>query len=1326
MRDIRRSLRNTHGLVVALVSSATLLLAADLPRTSSATELVKAGLRENYGNLPLSFVENRGQANARIRFLSHGNGYSLLLTPGAVVLNSAQSPQGHAAALEMTFSGAQSSVSLTGQGRQSALSSYFIGNDSTKWISGIPNYSSVRYRGLYRGVDLVLYGNQRQLEYDFVVAPGADSKTIQLLFDGASQIRLDTNGDLVLSTAFGEIRQHTPNVYQESNGLRQTIEGHWRIGARNRVGFEIAKYDHRKPLVIDPVLSYASYLGSPGFEAFGNGQTGTYPAIAVDSQGNAYLTGYNGGTAADFGPSGAITLSAPSGGSGGGGVDAFVSKFNSSGTALVYSVVFGGGVNDVGTAIAVDRSGNAFITGYTSSSNFPVSSSAAQPALNGTTNAFVTEVNSAGTALIYSTYLGSGTQSGYSIALDGSDNAYVAGAAQSGSTGFLTKVNSNGTQFLYSLTTDFGPAYGVAVDLSGNAFITGSPGGYVAAVSNTGSGFNYGPYYLASTSYQTTGYAIAVDSQDNTYVTGMTNDPNFATPGLAQATYGGGSSDAFAAKLNSSGALLWATYIGGLGSNPYPERGSGIGLDALGNIYVAGTTQCIAFPVTNSIPHAQSVPAALLTSSNSASSWSANSLSGRFDRVDAVATNGSIIYAGAAAVSATSAGGIYESTNGGSTWQQLTSGSVDALAVDPANATIVYAVVEGHIYVSQNSGATWSGAPGAPAVGTSASIAINSSGTEVYVGSSTGLVGTTNSGATWTTVSGVPAVNAVVIDSSGNVYAATNNGIYKNGIATNNGLTSLAVTGLAVTGATIYAVSGTPGELFYTTNGGAGWTGISLGAEVPEAPVLVAVDTATPSNLYVALQGGGVLASTNGGSTWTALTYQNGLTHNQVTALVVNPGSHEVFAGIITATDAFVTEISPSGGSFVYSTCLGGADNNLGQSLAMTPGGGVYVSGATASLNLPVTPGAPQSTLAGGYDAFVAGINVSEAELTSPVTGGTLSDTSGNVSWTAVSGATQYQLTVGTTPGGTNLFSGTVTGTSQTVNNIPCPDTGGTIYVELSAKVNNTFLPTASYTNACRLGFVDFNHDGHADIVWQASSGQSQTWFLGGSQGVSLLGYSSISGGNSWRIVGSGDFNSDGTPDLLWQDPVSGAAQVWFMGGPQGNQIIGASTVSGANPWTIVAVADFNRDGHPDIAWQDPVSGWVQIWYLGGAQGVTFQQAANITESNPWQVAGAADFNGDGIPDVLWQDPVSGAAQIWYMTGSLGNVVSSAITLTGPNAWRIGAVADFNLDGHPDLVWQDPASGTSQVWFLTGAQGTSVLGTAPLSGPNPWRIVNPR
>jgi hypothetical protein len=267
----------------------------------------------------------------------------------------------------------------------------------------------------------------------------------------------------------------------------------------------------------------------------------------------------------------------------------------------------------------------------------------------------------------------------------------------------------------------------------------------------------------------------------------------------------------------------------------------------------------------------------------------------------------------------------------------------------------------------------------------------------------------------------------------------------------------------------------------------------------------------------------------------------------------------------------------------------------------------------------------------------------------------------------------------------------------------------------------------AGVTGTIPLPPSDFNMDGYSDVIWQDPvTGMAQVWFLGGAQGTSTIGAVNLTASNTWRIVGVGDFNRDGRPDVVWQDPVTGAAQVWFLGGAQGNVVTGAANLSTGNSWRIMSIADFNGDGQPDIIWQDPVTGLAQIWLMGGAQGTILTGAVNLTASNSWRIVGTGDFNQDGHPDVVWQDPVSGTVQIWYLGGAQGNVVTIAVNLTGSNIWGIAAVADFNLDGHPDVVFQDPVSGASQVWFLGGTQGTTITGTAALSGSNLWRIAGPR
>jgi hypothetical protein len=256
---------------------------------------------------------------------------------------------------------------------------------------------------------------------------------------------------------------------------------------------------------------------------------------------------------------------------------------------------------------------------------------------------------------------------------------------------------------------------------------------------------------------------------------------------------------------------------------------------------------------------------------------------------------------------------------------------------------------------------------------------------------------------------------------------------------------------------------------------------------------------------------------------------------------------------------------------------------------------------------------------------------------------------------------------------------------------------------------------------------ADFNRDGTADVIWQDPvTGWAQVWYLGGAQGVSITGAANLTARNTWRIVGVADFDRDGHPDVVWQDPDTGAAQLWLMGGEGGNVIASATTLSAANTWRIMSVADFNKDGVPDCIWQDQESGWAQIWFMGGAQGTTLTGAVNLTTRNTWRIGGTGDFNADGVPDVVWQDPATGATQIWYLGGAQGNELQSAANLAGASDWRIAAIADFNNDSHPDIAWQDPASGASAVWFLGGAQGVTVTGSAAMGGPNTWRIMGPR
>jgi hypothetical protein len=360
-------------------------------------------LRETYGQIPLSFEANQGQTDPRVNFLARGSGYALFLTPDEAVL-SLQQPAATSSApgsesvpseqdvLRLQLIGASTSSRVIGLDKQEATSNYFLGSDPSRWQSNIANVGRVEYQDVYPGIDLVYYGNQRQLEYDFLVGPGADAGRIQLAFQGAQSVEIDGQGKLVLHTGGGDVVEHAPVVYQDTAGGRQTIGGRYVLEGPGRVGFQVDTYDRSRPLTIDPVLSYSTYLG---------GSKGDYAnGIAVDASRNAYVTGFTYSTNFPTTTEAFQTTNKAN------DQTVFVTKLDANGTALVYSTYLGGTGLSHGSGIAVDGSGNAYITGDTSATDFPTTTGAFLTTKKGTVNAFVTKLNASGTGLLYSTYLG--------------------------------------------------------------------------------------------------------------------------------------------------------------------------------------------------------------------------------------------------------------------------------------------------------------------------------------------------------------------------------------------------------------------------------------------------------------------------------------------------------------------------------------------------------------------------------------------------------------------------------------------------------------------------------------------------------------------------------------------------------------------------------------------------------------------------------------------------------------------------------------------------------------------------------------------------------
>ncbi|MGA8619509.1 MAG: SBBP repeat-containing protein [Candidatus Sulfotelmatobacter sp.] len=599
----------------------------------------RSRIQASFAALPLAFEQNQGQIDGQVKYIARANGYTLFLTANDAVFllhsssndrtaigRSTESPAQNAprqsnarqestAVVHMQLVGGNSQAKIPAAGQLSGTTNYFIGNDPSQWHRDIPRYARVSYQDVYPGVNLAFHGAQRQLEFDFVVAPGANPAPIAFHFNGVQGMKTDDNGNLVVSSAAGDVLLHKPVAYQEQNGVLENVDSRFLLKANSQVSFELGNYDRGRELIIDPSVTYATYLGGTlEDDAYG---------IAIDSSGNAYVTGQTASTNFPI-------VAGGKSGSNAGGFDAFVSKIAADGSSLIYSTYVGGSGNDSGNAIAVDASGDAFVAGGTNSNPFPTTGGAFQTTLKGTANAFVFELTPTGNNLTYSTYLGgtgADNAQGIALASDKSGDVYVVGKTSSTdfpamnalqttvAGGFVTKLNSTGTMLVFSTylgggTGDFAGA--VAVDSSNNAYVTGKAlsasftttngvvqplcascsGGFsdafVTVYKPDGSGYVYSTF-LGGTSTDV-GAGIAVDSSGNAYVTGVTLSSDFPRMAALQNTYGG-NTDAFVTKLNPTGtALVYSTYLGG-GSF---DAGTSIGVDAAGNAYVTGQTDSMS------------------------------------------------------------------------------------------------------------------------------------------------------------------------------------------------------------------------------------------------------------------------------------------------------------------------------------------------------------------------------------------------------------------------------------------------------------------------------------------------------------------------------------------------------------------------------------------------------------------------------------------------------------------------------------------------------------------------------------------------------------
>ena len=578
-------------------------------------------------NQPISFEQNVGQTDPQVRYLARSTDSGIFFTPKEIVIAryGGRGTSASVSGLRLSWSGANRNPKISAENVLPGKVNYLTGRNPADWHTNISTYARIRYRELYPGVDAVFYGKKGRMEYDLELQPGASIDSIRFAFDGATAIHVARNGDLILDTPNGEVRQRRPIVFQAGERGHHLLKAAYVIRPDKTVGYHLEGVDPTRKLVIDPTLVYSTYIGSSTADSVNS--------VAVDGYGRVYATG---STVFGFPTKNAAEGNRLK-------QDAFVTKFWATGGGLIYSTYLGGDLVDEGTAIAVDRYGNAYVTGYSDGAGFPVTANSFQSPSAGGGDAFVTKLSPSGSSFVYSFLLGGGDfDIAYGLALDSQRRAYIVGytcsnnpsnfpvknayqaistsqnCANGGGDGFVTRVNASGTGLDYS-TYLGGGIYtlgtGIAVDSNYASYVTGytaSPDfpttagafrrtfassasimGFVTKFSPDGRTLSYSTFLPGVTGKT----AIAVDSSARAYVTGSADSNLPVTPGAFQMT-SQGTTDAFVTKFwATGGGLIYSTFLGGSNN----EGGGSIAVDSYGYAYITGFTSSPDFPLKSPI-----------------------------------------------------------------------------------------------------------------------------------------------------------------------------------------------------------------------------------------------------------------------------------------------------------------------------------------------------------------------------------------------------------------------------------------------------------------------------------------------------------------------------------------------------------------------------------------------------------------------------------------------------------------------------------------------------------------------------------------------------
>jgi Domain of unknown function DUF11/Beta-propeller repeat len=1011
---------------VVLFSAAPLASAQTTPDkpapTPAQAKLTPAQAAHLLAAERLHFESAADSPSAGQAFTAAGPGYGVRLTSDRIHLNLLSDTSAHLShpstapstlQFDIVLAGAHTAAPAQQLDPVASTSSYFVGDDPTAWRSNVPQFSRLRFRSVYPGIDVLYHGNGSSLEHDFVVAPHADPSRIHLHLDGVSPM-LDPSGDLVLNPGANAVRLLKPIAYQPAidGAPRREVPVRFELLATGNVRFSLGDYDHRRQLIIDPTLTYASY--------FGNSNT-VINGIAVDGSGNIFIAG--------LAPTYGITTKNAPLSAGTGTYNAFLAKLDPTGANILFSTYIGGGTQDEGLALALDPSGNAYVAGLTSSTNFPTLhaaqanygiGSSCYSSFSKCFNGFVTAVKSDGSALLYSTYLGGSVDDRVEgIAVDSTGAAYLTGYTKSGnfplknayqstlntncsnpSTGscqdaFVTKLDATGalvfSTYLGGTSTDNG--VGIALDAAKNIYIAGLAGGGNFPIVNPLT-YNGGHLTISAGAFITemaangqslvfsdvvatgSATAVAVDST-GVYVSGSIVSANSASVPITTGAFSSTQSEMYAFKLKPDGsALLYATYLGGI-SGDLPTA---IVPDAAGDAYIAGFTDSTTFPTTANALQPSATNGFVRSTDGgvtfAGSSSGLPSCTPAFISIDP-GHAGNILTSCSAA--------LYLSNNSGASWSTVTTTGLSGTIVSgfrtQSSSTTLYILTASGVYKSIDNGVTWAkGAnTGLPTLnGTSQTIVGDPANSSVvyFTQASVGqpfVFRSADGGATFTSVStGLPSsgnLSFLVPDTTnaGTLYAAISSKIYK---TTNSGTTwtlpnstgvPYAIIGLSLdpsNTATVYV--GTTFSYFKSTDGA---TTFTAGNSSFSFNAAIAVDPTNSNTLYArATQAGyyGIYKSTDGGAHFSITPFTN----TAPTLVVIDPTNNSnIYVGTSPTPTAFLAELDPNGANLLYSSYYGGIGWTEFWALAVS-GSNIYAAGLTNSANNTTTNNGAQPNLA--------------------------------------------------------------------------------------------------------------------------------------------------------------------------------------------------------------------------------------------------------------------------------------------------------------------------------------------------------------------------